>query len=81
MDGGNGWRRATYPSIAVRHPSSISTAMSFLDDIDFPASKIDVIAVAAEHGVSQEVLEALQRTREERFEDPSQVEAALASEA
>jgi hypothetical protein len=51
----------------------------FLNHIEFPASKQDVIAVAAEGEASQEVLDALQRTEQERFEDRAAVERALGS--
>ena len=53
----------------------------FLHSIEFPASKQDVIAVASESGVSQEVLEALQRIKQERFDDRLAVERALGAPA
>ena len=55
--------------------------MSFLDDIEFPATKQDVIAAAVERDVPQDAIEALQRAKQEGFENRLQVEALLHAES
>jgi len=55
-------------------------ATDFFQTIEYPASKLDVINVAVERGAPQELVEALQRSRRERFENRREVEVALATQ-
>ena len=48
-----------------------------LNGINYPASKIDVIAAAEANGAAQNVIESLQRLGAERFGDADAVRAAL----
>ena len=49
-----------------------------LAGLDYPATKDGVIAQAEQNGAPQDIIEALQRLGEEQFDDPSEVQEALA---
>lgn len=46
--------------------------------LDYPARKDEVIAYAEQNDAPQRVIEALQALGDEHFNDPSEVQAALA---
>ena len=48
-----------------------------LSGIDYPASKVDVIATAESNGAPQEIIEALQQMDGDQFETPAAVQDAL----
>jgi hypothetical protein len=49
----------------------------YLTGVEFPASKLEVIAIAEANGAPQATIESLQRVRCERFRSPEAVAAAL----
>ena len=49
-----------------------------LSGVDYPVKKDELIATAERNGAPQEVIEALQALGQEDFEDPDDVQAALA---
>ena len=51
----------------------------YLQRLELPASKLDVIAEVEAHGGPQELIESLQRLSGERFENRAAIEAALES--
>ena len=48
---------------------------AYLAGLDFPASKLDVIAAAEANGAPQELIERLQQLDGERVEDPAELAA------
>lgn len=52
-------------------------SQSYLKDVGFPASKDDLVAAAQEDGAPDDVVEGLLAMRQETFDDPETVMAAL----
>jgi len=48
-----------------------------LGGVDYPASKVDIVATAEDNDAPQEIIEALQSMDGERFEGPDDVMEAL----
>jgi Protein of unknown function (DUF2795) len=60
--------------------SGITPAMEgggWLDAVEFPATKVELIDAAASGDATQETIERLQRLGREQYESPSDVEAEL----
>ena len=55
----------------------MAATRTYLPGLEFPASKLEVIAIAEASGAPQAVIESLQRVKCERFPSPEAVEAAL----
>jgi hypothetical protein len=53
----------------------------WIDAVEFPAHKHDVIDVAADAGAPQDLIERLQATSQEQYESRSELEAELAEDA
>ena len=49
----------------------------WLDDVEFPATKEDVIAAADDANAPQETIERLQQLSQEQYESREQLEAEL----
>lgn len=49
----------------------------FLRDVDYPASKQDIIRHAQEHGADENVRSALEKLPDENFNSPNDVSAAI----
>ena len=52
-------------------------ALRYIANVQYPASKLDVIAEAETNGAPQELIEALQRVSGERFGSAGEVRAGL----
>lgn len=52
---------------------------SYLSDVEYPASKLDVITTAERQGARQQLIEVLQALPGERFAEPEELQAALRS--
>jgi hypothetical protein len=55
----------------------VNDTAQYLQHLEFPASKLDVIAEAEAHGAPQELIESLQRADSEGFESRAAVQTAL----
>jgi hypothetical protein len=53
---------------------------TYLSGLEFPASKLEVIAIAEANGAPQATIESLQRVKCERLPSPEAVVAALLTE-
>jgi hypothetical protein len=53
----------------------------WIDDIHFPATKIELIDAAADSDAPQESVERLQQLRQEQYESREQLEAELEPDA
>ena len=53
-------------------------AASYLDEVDFPATKDELIAAAVDADAPQEVIERLQQLRREQYDTPGELERELA---
>ena len=49
----------------------------YLEGLEYPAAKDEVIAQAEQNDAPQDVIEALQALGEEQFDDPTEVQEAL----
>lgn len=56
-------------------PDTHDDVPAYLAGLEFPASKLDVIATAEANGAPQDLIERLQRLDRERVEDPAQLAA------
>ena len=54
---------------------------SWIKDVDFPATKVDLIDAADEADASQPEIERLQRLSRERYESRGELEAELGADA
>lgn len=53
--------------------------MTYLGDLEFPATKLDVIATAESNGAPQDTLECLQAVRGEQFDSEQTLRDSLGS--
>jgi hypothetical protein len=49
----------------------------FLEGIDYPASKDEVVRAAKDHGADQNVQQTLERIPDQTFDSPNDVSAAI----
>jgi Protein of unknown function (DUF2795) len=54
---------------------------SWMDEIDFPATKVDLIDAASDAGAPQEAVERLQQLSNEQYESRQELEAELSGGA
>jgi Protein of unknown function (DUF2795) len=54
---------------------------SWIDAIEFPATKIDLIEAADESGAPQDVIERLQALNSEQYESREELDAELGADA
>jgi hypothetical protein len=54
---------------------------SWMDDVDFPVTKLDLIDAASDADAPQEAVERLQRLSKEQYESRQELEAELGDEA
>ena len=59
----------------------MEAADGWIDEVTFPATKLEVIDMAEEAGAPQEALERLQRLSREQYESRAELEAELGSDA
>jgi hypothetical protein len=52
----------------------------WIDEVEFPATKADVIEAAADAGCPQDLLEALQALGQEHYDSRDELEAELAAD-
>lgn len=55
----------------------LDVTVKYLDGIEWPASRDDVIAAAQRNGAPDDVLELLRKTDHDRFAGPNEVHNAL----
>jgi hypothetical protein len=48
-----------------------------LKGVDYPASRDDLVATARSNGAPDDIVEALESSGKDSFEDPTEVQAAL----
>ena len=53
------------------------TIQSFLGDVDYPVTKLELIDQAREHGADEEIVDILDLIPQSRFESPIEVSQAL----
>ena len=70
------WPTPVLAAIAIQG-SEVNDTAPYLQHLEFPASKLDVIAEAEVQGAPQELIESLQRVSSEGFESRAAVETAL----
>jgi len=56
-------------------------ADGWIDGVEFPATKLEVIDVASSAGAPQEVVERLQQIDKEQYESRAELEAELGPDA
>jgi hypothetical protein len=54
---------------------------SWMDEVDFPVTKVDLIDAASDADVPQEVVERLQQLSSERYESRAELDAELSGGA
>ena len=59
------------------HKVSPTQVEKFLRDVDYPASKDDLIEAAQSHGADQNVIEALREMPTNRFDSPADVREGM----
>ena len=59
----------------------MEAADGWIDPVEFPATKIELIDAAADGGAPQEVVERLQQLEREQYESREQLDAELAADA
>jgi Protein of unknown function (DUF2795) len=59
----------------------MEAADGWIDEVEFPATKIEVIDAAEEAGAPQEAVERLQRLEREQYESRAELEAELGEDA
>jgi hypothetical protein len=59
----------------------MEAADGWIDDVEFPATKLEVIDVAEAAGAPQEALERLQKLDREQYESRADLEAELGPDA
>jgi Protein of unknown function (DUF2795) len=52
----------------------------YFDNVEFPATKIDLIDVTADSDAPQELVERLQQLKQERYDSREELEAELAGD-
>lgn len=57
----------------------ITEVWGYASDLEYPASKLDVIAAVERRGARQQVVELLQSLPGERFEGPEDLQVAMSS--
>ena len=55
----------------------MEAASSWIDPVEFPATKLDLIDAASEAGVSDEVIGQLQQLEHEQYESRAELESEL----
>ena len=58
----------------------MAAADSWIDGVEFPAKKLELIEIADDAGAPQELVERLQQLGREQYESRDEVEAELASD-
>ena len=58
-------------------PDNPIEVQSYLDGIDYPVRREDLVRHAEERGAPEDVLTALRRVRDEKFDDPTDVSEAI----
>jgi hypothetical protein len=56
----------------------MEAASSWIDGVDFPATKLELIDIAADSDAPQEIVERLQRLEREQYESRDELESELA---
>jgi Protein of unknown function (DUF2795) len=59
----------------------MEAADGWIDGVQFPATKLEVIDVAEEAGAPQEAVERLQQLQREQYESREELEAELGEDA
>lgn len=59
--------------------AEIAEVWGYARDLEYPASKLDVIAAVERRGARQQVVELLQSLPGERFEGPEDLQVAMSS--
>jgi Protein of unknown function (DUF2795) len=59
----------------------MEAADGWIDDVEFPASKLELIDVAEGAGAPQEAVERLQQLEKEQYETRDELEAELGEDA
>jgi hypothetical protein len=59
----------------------MDAANGWIDSVDFPATKIELIDAAADAGAPQEAVERLQQLGSEQYESREELEAELGPDA
>jgi hypothetical protein len=59
--------------------ADITEVWGYASDLEYPASKLDVIAAVERRGARQQVVELLQSLPCERFENPEALQVAMSS--
>jgi hypothetical protein len=57
----------------------MAAAEGWIDDVEFPATKIKLIDAAVDAGAPQEVVERLQQLSKEQYESREELDAELGS--
>jgi hypothetical protein len=58
----------------------MEAANGWIEGVEFPATKLEVIDAASDAGAPQELVERLQALRRERYESREEIEAELAGD-
>ena len=61
----------------MARPESIQV-QKFLDGVDYPADRDQLVVHAREHGADDDVLQTLEAIGDRRYEDPTEVSEAVA---
>jgi hypothetical protein len=75
MDGNSDENQGGQPG-GIPHVNPVQV-QKFLEGVDYPASKQDLIKVAQDHGAAENVLKMLQNLPDQTFETPADVSQAI----
>lgn len=67
--------------LKARYAADATRIWTYLTGVEYPASKLDIVAIAVAAGAPQDTVELLQSIHGERFEGPEALQVAIQSRA